>query len=145
MPQLQQSAIDLVANTLTPDEQAQFADLLEYIQEFAGAGGSGQIPEGSIGQLLNGQPPAIRKAFGMMSEIMETPRHKPFEEKWSEADWAEAGGLDPTTATNVKAALDGQYVMAGLQKKMPPDAPSDAPPTRREQIEAALRAHVGRD
>jgi hypothetical protein len=129
---------------LNPDEQQEFMDLTAYIGEKAGRGGSGRMPEDSIGNLLNKASPRVARAFKTLSDVVETPRHHPFHEKHSEAEIFDAMGFDAEAGVMAKAAIDAQHVMGELQSKMGTDADlPDQPLTMRDNISAAVDAHSG--
>lgn len=131
--------MEQVMRGLNPDEQQEFMDVLNYLSERLEFNG-GQLPEGNVGALLNSLSPNVRQRFAAMSNVMETPRTRPFERKYSEAERADQFDLEPEDALTVKAALDGLEVSGRLQQRMGVDQPSNAPPTRRESIAAALEA-----
>ena len=128
---------------LNQEQVTELQQLLVYLGEKAGPENpSGHLPEGSVAALLNRASPAVRQKIAMLSDIVETPRHKPFESKLSEADWFERLGADVPAALNVKSALDGQEVAGKLQSRMGTDA--SLPPkelTMRELLTAAVEKH----
>ena len=128
---------------LSQDEATELQQLMVYLAEKAGPGNpSGHIPEGSIASLINRASPKVRQKMAMISDIVETPRHKPFEDKFSEAEWFSRLGADVPSSLNVKAALDGQAVAGGLQQRMGTDADRPQQPlTMRELIQAAVEKH----
>ena len=134
-----QSAIALLLQGLSPDEQQELADIVTYLGEKAGPGNpSGMMAEGSIASLLNRASPKVREKFMRLSEVLEVPRHLPFQPKRSEGQIAEDFGLDGATSETVKSALDGQHVAAGLQRRMGTDSQlPDREPTLRELLLAA--------
>ena len=128
---------------LSQEEATELQQLLVYLGEKAGPGNpTGHLPEGSVASVINRASPAVRQKMAMINDIVETPRHKPFEEKFSEAEWFRRLGADVPASLNVKGALDGQEVMSKLQQKMGTD--SDMPKKElsdREIIEAAMAKH----
>jgi hypothetical protein len=140
------AAQELLLSKLSPADQVALGETLDYLQELARRP-SGYTPEGSVAAVLNKQSPAVRGAIAAISGVMETPRNRPFQEKWDEHTNAEALGLaDPEAAVHIKSALDGQEVMQSLQARLGTDADTptnDAPITNREALEAAFDFHEG--
>lgn len=136
------NGVKLLLAGMTPDEQAQTQHLLQYLHEKA-TSPSGHMAEGSVSALLNRQSPAVRNAFARFNEAMETPRIRPFDEKWSEADYAEAAGLDPATSTQIKAAIDTSEVLnRTIDRLGGSDATRpDEPLSTRDVISAAIDFH----
>ena len=132
---------------LNQEQVTELQQLLVYLGEKAGPDNpSGYLPEGSIASVINRASPAVRQKIAMLSDIVETPRHKPFEEKFSEADWFHRLGADVPSALNVKAALDGQEVAGKLQQRMGTDASlPQRELSRRELVEAAFNKHMGEE
>jgi hypothetical protein len=128
---------------MSPQDQQQLADVLTYMHERA-SDPSGYVGEGGIPALINRQSPAVRNALSHISEAMETPRNRPFMEKWSEAQNAHAMGLDPDTSTTIKSALDTSDVLQGTIDRLGGSdadhaAQLDSPElSRREAIAAAF-------
>lgn len=136
-------AIQTLIGHLNQAERNQVADLLDYMTSVA-TSPNGHVPEGSIATLMNKQSPRIREVFSTLSKGMELPRIAPFDHKHTEAEWAQALGLDPNIAQSVKAALDGQEVAAGLQRRMGTDTSLPQNPiTHKEVLEAAYDRHAG--
>lgn len=131
-----QSPIEFLLQPLTPEERQEFEQLTQHLAEFSS--NPDQMPEKSIGMLLNRASPAVKQTFALLSEMFETPRLMPFQSKMSESDYANSMGLDPAQATAVKANLDREYVENALQRRMGTQQPDNSPPTRREQISSIL-------
>ena len=136
----QQKPLEYLLQALSPEEQLEFQQAVSYLSEMTA---NEQMPEGSISAVLARLSPNVQATFKTLSDTLETPRIAPFQPKMSETDYAEAFDADAGMMSNIKQRIDQDFVVNGLQRRMPPDQPSDAPPTRREQIEAALRAHTG--
>lgn len=125
---------------LNQDEVTELQQLVTYLGEKAGPSNpSGHMPEGSVASLINRASPKVRAKMAMISDMVEYPRTKPFEEKWGEDEYFSRLGMDVPASLKVKEALDGQEVMGKLQQRMGTDA--DMPQkelSRREVIAAAL-------
>lgn len=134
-----QSAVALLLQGLSPDEQQELIDIATYLGEKAGPGNpSGHMAEGSVAALLNRASPKVREKFMRLTEAIDTPRFQPFQPKRSEGERADEFGLDPDITQTVKSALDNQDVMASLQRRMGSDRDMpDTPPTMREVMSAA--------
>jgi hypothetical protein len=129
---------------LNPAEFKQLIDLSDYLGEKANPSNpSGHLPEGSISNLLNRQSPATRKAFNMLSEIIETPREMPFQPKQSEGEILDSLGFDAASGTAIKAALDTSHVLAETIDRLGGSDGSrpDEPLTRRDIVAAAFDQH----
>lgn len=133
------SAIQLLLQGLSPEEVQELVSIVDYLGEKAGAGNpSGQMPEGSVASLLNRASPRVREKFLKLSETLEVPRHMPFAPKRSEGQIAEDFGLDGATSETVKSAIDTQEVMAKLQRRMGSDKDlPDTPPSMADIMGAA--------
>jgi hypothetical protein len=126
-----QAAWGILTANMSHADQQQLQSVLEYMHERA-SDPSGYVGEGGIPALINRQSPAVRKALGQISELMETPRNRPFMEKWSEHQNADAMGLDPQTSVTIKQALDTSDVISGTIDRLggsdatvlPPEEPS---------------------
>ena len=130
-------------NTMTGAEQRELLQTMNYLTEVAYRP-DGRSPEGSAAAIINKQSPAVRQAFAVISEVLETPRTRPFTEKWTEGQNAEEMGLHPETTTHIKSALDGQYVAHQLQERMGTDAdtPTSNEPDTRDILSAAYDLHT---
>jgi hypothetical protein len=139
-------AWSVLTSNMSQQDQQQLQDVLTYMHERA-SDPSGYVGEGSIPALINRQLPAVRNALAHISEAMETPRPRPFMEKFSEAQNADALGLDPQSSVTIKQALDTSDVLAGVIDRMGgSDADNadrlDSPElSRQEQIAAAFDLH----
>jgi hypothetical protein len=132
---------ELTAN-LTHAEKLELAQAIQYLNESADKGHTNE--SGGVSTVLNRLSPNVQQAFKLWSEVVETPRTMPFTPKMSEADYADAFGLDPDKSQLVKAALDGNEVASRLTDRMGgADKPSTAPPTLRELVAAAVARHQG--
>lgn len=129
--------------SLSPDEFGQLSDLSAYIGEKTAHGATGQMPEGSISNLLNRQSPSTRKAISMLSEIIETPREMPFQPKKSEAEILDELGFDADSGLTVKSALDTAHVLAETIDRLGgSDGSRPAEPlTTRDILSAAYDQH----
>ena len=130
---------------LSQEEATELQQLLTYLGQKAGPDNpTGFLAEGSVASVINRASPAVRQKMAMISDIVETPRHKPFEEKFSEAEWFRRLGADVPASLAVKGALDGQEVMSKLQQKMGTDADMPQKPlSDREILSAAYDKHTG--
>ena len=139
-------AQQLILSKLNPSEQQQLMDAITYLGEKA-RDPSGYLAEGSVASFINRQPPAVRNAIAHISEAMETPRGRPFLEKWSEHQNAQAFGFDPDAAVTIKSALDTSDVLQGTIDRLGGSdadhaAELDTPElSRQEQIAAAFDLH----
>jgi hypothetical protein len=139
-------AWSILTSNMSPADQQQLQQVLEYMHERAGDP-NGYVAEGGIPALINRQSPAVRNALGQISEAMETPRNRPFTPKWSEAQNADALGLDPQTSVTIKQALDTSDVLAGTIERLGGSdadhaAELNSPElSRQEQIAAAFDLH----
>ena len=137
------SAIALLLKGLNADEVRELVSIADYLHEKANSQ-DGYMPEGSVASLLNGASPKVREKFLHLSEALETPRFAPFQPERSEAERAEEFGLDPNTTVTIKAAIDGQHVAHGLQKRMGTDAQLPrTPPSMTDLLSAAYDKHSG--
>ena len=136
------SPLEQLVQGLTKPELQEFVSAVQYLSESADRGGMPE--EGGVSGVLNRLSPNVRERFMLLSNVMETPRVAPFTPKMSEADHADAFGLDPDNAMLVKSALDGNEVAAKLTERMGgADRPSTAPPSLRELIASATEKHSG--
>lgn len=129
-------AMKAIADKLTPKERVELAQAMYYLGSF-GAGGGRPLPEVWIGKVLQAFSPRVREAVMEISRAMSNERDMPFQPKVSEADRAVELNLDPDRAQAIKGAMDAEEVQAGLLARMPVE-PNLAPPTLREQVEAAM-------
>ena len=138
-------ALNALLSGLTQDQATELQQLLVYLGEKAGPGNpSGEMPEGSVASVINKASPAVRQRMAMLSELIETPRTKPFEEPFSEAEWLRRLGADVPSGLAVKSALDTQEVMHGLQKSMGTDSQlPKQPPSMADLLSAAYDKHQG--
>ena len=135
------SPIETLVEGLTRDELTEFVQAVQYLSEAADRGGTNEV--GGASAVLNRLSPNVRERFMLLSNVMETPRVAPFTPKMSEADHADAFGLDPDNAMLVKSALDGNEVAAKLTERMGgADRVSTAPPSLRELIASATDKHT---
>ncbi len=134
--------LEAIVEGLTPEERQELQDAIDYMAEHAHTG----TPEGSIARVVNGLSPNVRAKFELVSEMLETPRMRPFDPKMGNDEYAEALGADPQTLANVKNRLDSAAVVQGLQRRMETDASlaygqPEQPLSLKEQLAAALEAH----
>lgn len=133
----------MLLGQMSAEDRLAFEQTITYLAEVANRP-NGASAEGSVAGIINRQSPAVRNALYAVSETMDTPRTRPFQEKWDERQNAQEMGFDdPGAAVAVKSAIDGHEVMAGLQHRMGTDAdlPSNEPLTMREQVAAAVDYH----
>lgn len=131
----------IAMQSLSPQGKVEFLQLLHYLGD-AARNPSGWTPEGSIPAIVNKQSAEVRQAFENVRAVMTEPRHAPFQEKWSESDYAERLGMDPHAATTCLAALDGCDVVTRLQDRMGNDSDLPTPePTTRDVMSAAYDLH----
>ena len=132
---------------LNQDQATELQQLLIYLAEKASDGNpSGQMPEGSVASVINKASPAVRQKIAMISDIVETPRHKPFEQPFSEADWFDRLGFDVPASLKLKAAMDGQEVAHGVLERMgggDSKLPQSKEPSLRELLQSAYESHGG--
>ncbi len=129
---------------LSPQGKTEFLQLLHYLGD-ATRNPSGWTPEGSIPAIVNKQSPEVREAFSNLRTVISEPRHAPFQEKWTERQYAERLGMDPDATETCLAALDGAEVAVRLQERMGDD--SDRPveePSARDILSAAYD-HISRN
>lgn len=128
-----------IINTCPQHLRGQLADLIEYLP---GIVETGHVPEGSVGQLFNKQPPEIRAILAAIGEAAATPRDRPFVEKESPAERFASFGFDPQVAVPIADAIDGQYVAHSLQERMGNDSQlPDEPLSTRDILAAAYDQH----
>lgn len=144
MTKINHDGIALLTQHLSADEKQQVQHLTQYLGEKARSP-TGAMAEGSVASLLNQQSPRVRQAFARLNDLAETPRNRPFDQKLSEADHFGMLGLDPDSSTQIKAAIDGQYVASRLQDRLGTDAhnPDTSDLSQREILSAAYDAHTG--
>lgn len=143
-----QSPQEYLLSALSPEEQT---ELVQFVQYVTGHAQDGTAPaEGSVGAVINRLSPAVRQTIGLLSEMMETPRTRPFQSKLSPEQNAASLGLDPAIANQVKGRLDREYVEAGVAERMSTPAERESaaqaaaqPPSLRELIAAAMRTQQG--
>lgn len=136
----------IILNSLSPPERAQFMDLLDYLNEKATDGKGGYMAEGSVAALLNKQPPRIQAAFKAIDQFAETSRFEPFQPKLSEAERFDELGLDAEAGLTIKAALDTMHVANGLQSRLGTDKDlATEPLSMRDHIDAAFDGHAAND
>ena len=128
-----------ILHGLNEQDAQEAVDLMDYCSERLNNNG-GYSPEGNAAAILNGASPAVRRRFQAASEFIETPRHKPFEQKRSEQQNMDLLGLDVPNASVMKDAIDGLYVAGKLQERMGVDKPDTSPPSLRESISASFDA-----
>ena len=126
---------------LSYKEKLEMAQIIQYLDECADRGGTNE--SGGVSAVLNRCSPNVREAFKTWSDVVETPRVAPFTPKMSEADYADAFGMDSDKSQLIKAALDGNEVTSRVIDRLGgADKPDDSPPTHREQLEAAFDLHT---
>ena len=134
------SPLEQLVEGLSRDEMVEFAQAVQYLSESADRGGMPE--EGGVSGVLNKLSPNVRERFMLLSNVMETPRVQPFTPKMSEADHANAFGLDPDNAMLVKAGLDGNEVTQRVIDRLGgADKPSQSPPSLRELLAASVEKH----
>ena len=136
--------LDAAVDHLNLEELQEFADASDYLKEKAGSNNpSGHIAEGSIGRLMNSLSPRVKAAFQNISRTIESPRHRPFHEKFSETDQLVSMGFGHE-AQMVKDVLDVEEVAGRIQQDLGTDADlPEQPLTMRDNISAAFDAHSG--
>ena len=136
------SPLETLVEGLTKAELNEFVSAIQYLDERM-TNNQGQSPEGNIANILNKLSPNVRERFMLLSNVMETPRVAPFTPKMTEADHANAFGLDPEKALSAKAAMDGLEVNQRLIDRLGgADKPSQSPPSLRDLIAAATDKHT---
>ena len=135
-----------IVEGLTPQERQELVDAIDYMSEHSQSGQP--LPELTVSRLINQLSPNVRQRFELVSQMLETPRMRPFDPKLGNDEYAEALGADPQTLANVKRGMDDDAIAAGLQRRMGTDAQmiydnGDKPLTLREQLRAAHKIHGG--
>ena len=136
--------LQALVEDLNPQERQELVDAIDYLAEHARTG----MPEGSVARVINGLSPTVRAKFELVSEMLETPRMRPFDPKMGNDEYADAFGADPRTLERIKQRMDAGDVAAGLQRRMGTDASlaygqPDKPLSLREQLAAAHKIHGG--